>query len=109
MVEGFLYVMRRIWYFSYKKHQFAVQTNIVKLSLGDLSDVGTPGPIPNPEVKHVSADGTWRATSRESRSLPRGFSLSFTAAQLGGFYFLIFSCGGFIFHKTALANIQILV
>ena len=43
-------------------------------SLGDLSDVGTPGPIPNPEVKHVSADGTWRATSWESRSLPRGFS-----------------------------------
>jgi hypothetical protein len=35
--------------------------------------VGTPGPIPNPEVKHASADGTWRATSRESRSLPRGF------------------------------------
>jgi hypothetical protein len=44
------------------------------MSLGDLSDVGTPGPIPNPAVKHVSADGTWRATSRESRSLPRGFS-----------------------------------
>ena len=80
MVEGFLYVMRRIWYFSYKKHQFAVQTNIVKLSLGDLSDVGTPGPIPNPEVKHVSADGTWRATSWESRSLPRGFSFNRTRA-----------------------------
>ena len=47
--------------------------NLVKLSLGDLSDMGTPGPIPNPEVKHISADGTWRATSRESRSLPRGF------------------------------------
>jgi hypothetical protein len=46
----------------------------VKLSLGDLSDVGTPGPIPNPVVKHISADGTWRATSWESRSLPRGFS-----------------------------------
>ena len=74
MVEGFLYVIRRNWYFSYKtKHQFAVQTNIVKLSLGDLSDVGTPGPIPNPVVKHVSADGTWRATSWESRSLPRDF------------------------------------
>ena len=73
MVEGFLYVMRRIWYFSYKTNIIAVQTNIVKLSLGDLSDVGTPGPIPNPEVKHVSADGTWRATSWESRSLPRDF------------------------------------
>ena len=31
------------------------------------------GPIPNPVVKDVSADGTWRATSRESRSMPRGF------------------------------------
>ena len=47
-------------------------TGLVKKSLGDLSDVGTPGPIPNPVVKDVSADGTWRATSRESRSLPKG-------------------------------------
>jgi hypothetical protein len=35
--------------------------------------VGTPGHIPNPVVKDVSADGTWRATSWESRSLPRDF------------------------------------
>ena len=54
----------------------AIQSKLVKMSLGDLSGVGTPGPIPNPEVKHVSADGTWRATSRESRSLPRGFSFN---------------------------------
>ena len=53
----------------------AIQSNIVKTSLGDLCGRGTPGPIPNPVVKPVSADGTWRATSRESRSLPRGFSL----------------------------------
>ena len=33
----------------------------------------TPGPIPNPEVKLVSADGTWWETAWESRSLPRGF------------------------------------
>jgi hypothetical protein len=46
------------------------------MSLGDLSDGGTPGHIPNPEVKPVSADGTWRETSRESRSLPRGFSFN---------------------------------
>ena len=38
-----------------------------------MSDEGTPGPIPNPEVKLVSADGTWRAASWESRSLPRNF------------------------------------
>ena len=31
----------------------------------------TPGPIPNPEVKPSSADGTARATGWESRSLPR--------------------------------------
>jgi hypothetical protein len=37
---------------------------------GDLSDEGTPGPIPNPEVKLVSADGTWWVTAWESRSLP---------------------------------------
>ena len=54
--------------------QHAIQSNVVKTSLGDLSGRGTPGPIPNPVVKPVSADGTWRATSWESRSLPRGFS-----------------------------------
>ena len=39
--------------------------------LGDWSDEGTPGPISNPAVKLVSADGTWRGASWESRSLPR--------------------------------------
>ena len=43
--------------------------------LGDLSDVGTPGYIPNPVVKDVSADGTWGVTPWESRSLPRDFFL----------------------------------
>ena len=47
--------------------------NFVKMSLGDWSDGGTPGNIPNPVVKPVSADGTWRVTSWESRSLPRDF------------------------------------
>ena len=81
-------MMRRTWYFSNIHHQYQLlfSDNFVKLSLGDLSDVGTPGPIPNPEVKHVSADGTWRATSWESRSLPRGFSLSFRPPFLGGFF-----------------------
>ena len=45
---------------------------IERISLfGDLSDEGTPGPIPNPEVKLVSADGTWWVTAWESRSLPK--------------------------------------
>ncbi len=76
MVEGFL-----LWCGELGTFQSGNNINLlfsdnffVKLSLGDLSDMGTPGPIPNPEVKHVSADGTWRATSWESRSLPRGFS-----------------------------------
>jgi hypothetical protein len=58
----------------------------VKLSLGDLCGGGTPGPIPNPEVKPVSADGTWRETSRESRSLPRGFSFTIAYAVLSFAY-----------------------
>jgi hypothetical protein len=37
---------------------------------GGHSDGGTPLPIPNREVKPASADGTRRATSRESRSPP---------------------------------------
>ena len=44
-------------------------------SLGDWSDGGTPGHIPNPVVKAVSADGTWGAAPWESRSLPRDFSI----------------------------------
>ena len=43
------------------------------MSLGDISDEGTPGNISNPEVKVVSADGTWGAAPWESRSLPRDF------------------------------------
>ena len=34
---------------------FTVQSK----SLGDWSGGGTPGHIPNPEVKAASADGTW--------------------------------------------------
>jgi hypothetical protein len=45
----------------------------VNMSVGDWSDEGPPGPIPNPEVKLVSADGTWGAAPWESRSLPTGF------------------------------------
>ena len=64
--------------------------------------MGTPGNIPNPAVKHISADGTWLATAWESRSLPRGFSFtkmdrflavfSFKLPDLGVvelFYFLL--------------------
>jgi hypothetical protein len=79
MAEGFI-VVRRTRDFSRsgslisKKH-YSVLTS-EKKSLGDWSDRGTPGHIPNPVVKAVSADGTWGATPRESRSSPRDFSLS---------------------------------
>ena len=51
-------------------------------SLGDWSGGVTPGNIPNPAVKSVSADGTWRATSWESRSSPRDFSFNNSARSL---------------------------
>ena len=53
-----------------------IQLNVKEirnLSLGDYSCEGTPGNIPNPEVKLAHADGTWGAAPWESRSLPRDF------------------------------------
>ena len=41
-----------------------------KRILGDYSVEETPVPIPNTEVKLVSADGTALVTEWESRSLP---------------------------------------
>jgi hypothetical protein len=41
--------------------------------VGDWSDGGTPGLIPNPAVKPVSADGTGTETYWERRSLPTLF------------------------------------
>ena len=58
-----------------------VQKNLVNKSLGDRSDGVTPGNISNPAVKSVSADGTWRATSWESRSLPGDFSFNIFQVQ----------------------------
>jgi hypothetical protein len=55
------------------KSLFGWYLNIDIESLGDWSDRGTPGHIPNPIVKPVSADGTWWVTAWESRSLPRDF------------------------------------
>jgi hypothetical protein len=53
-----------------------LQLIFVDLSLGDRGGGDTPGPIPNPEVKPASADGTWLETAWESRSLPRDFSFN---------------------------------
>ena len=40
---------------------------------GDNGEGDPPVPIPNTEVKPLSADGTWLATARESRSSPGSF------------------------------------
>ena len=45
-------------------------SSIIKSEVGDHRSVGIPGYIPNPAVKRVSADGTWRAASWESKKLP---------------------------------------
>jgi hypothetical protein len=37
---------------------------------GGNNEKDTPVPIPNTEVKLLSADDTWLVTARESRSLP---------------------------------------
>ena len=57
------------------------------MSLGDFCDEGTPGNISNPEVKVVSADGTWGVAPWESRSLPRDFSFNY-CRLIGGILFL---------------------
>ena len=49
-----------------------------------MSDEVTPGPIPNPAVKLVSADGSMWATACKSRSLPEDsflFSYSVTSVM----------------------------
>ena len=69
MIERFVDVVRRT-------RQSLSITYILfttKKSFGDWSDGGTPGHIPNPAVKAVSADGTWGAAPWESRSLPKDF------------------------------------
>ena len=44
---------------------------------GDYGERVPPVPIPNTEVKPLSADGTWLETARESRSSPDSISDSF--------------------------------
>ena len=72
-------MMWRTYYSSRNVLSVTVQDQLVNKSLGDWSGGVTPGNIPNPAVKSVSADGTWRATSWESRSLPRDFSFNYHA------------------------------
>ena len=44
--------------------------NLTRQCFGGFSGEGTPGPIPNPEAKFPSADGTARETGWESRTPP---------------------------------------
>ena len=62
------------------KHQkalFSFEGTKKKVSLKRISGGNgieePPVPIPNTEVKLNCVDGTWRATSRESRTLPDFF------------------------------------
>ena len=48
----------------------SVNDKRIRSEVGDHRSVGIPGNIPNPAVKRVSADGTWRAASWESKKLP---------------------------------------
>ena len=83
MVEG-LHVMRRNWslaFYSVFRVSGCLYNRIypVQKSLGDLCGGGTPGPIPNPEAKPASADGTWGTRPWESRSSPRDLCLRMVA------------------------------
>ena len=73
MIEGLRRDVRNRSVFCKKKKDTTYWDSVkeeIESHVGDQRDVGIPGNISNPEVKHVNADGTWRATSWESRSLP---------------------------------------
>jgi hypothetical protein len=54
---------------------------------GDDSGGDTPVPISNTAVKPSSADGTRRATARESRTSPENLAKALRASTLGAFAF----------------------
>ena len=43
------------------------------VAFGGNSEKVTPVPIPNTEVKLLSAENTWRVTAREHKTLPKQF------------------------------------
>src|SRR5713226_4872529 len=59
---------------SLDEQNHAVSTARAFHNFGGLTGRETPLPIPNREVKPARADGTRRATSRESRSPPINFA-----------------------------------
>ena len=58
----------------------------IDTQLGKNSCGGTPGPIPNPEVKPVNAESTWREASREDRYLPSFFIIFCITLHLGNIF-----------------------
>jgi hypothetical protein len=61
---------------------------VIPQSCGGHSEGETPGPIPNPEVKPLSADGTAREASRESRTPPHISSKEGRSPQGSAFFAL---------------------
>ena len=59
---------------------------------GGDSKEDPPVPMPNTEVKLLNADGTWRATARESRKLPQ-YTRKTEAYCFGFFVCEIFAFG----------------
>ncbi len=62
-------------------------SGLVREKCSDYSGEDPPVPIPNTEVKLLSADDTWRVTSREIRS-----SLLFLFFEIPDAAFSDFSC-----------------
>ena len=61
----FIFVRLLFWYIHYLSFQRIISLNF----LCDYSEVDTPGPIPNPAVKHFSADDS----ESENRTLQSFF------------------------------------
>ena len=61
--------------------QFSGNEIKVNTISGGNSKRDPPVPIPNTEVKPLSADGTWLETARESRSSPDSIFLSSSMAE----------------------------
>ena len=70
MIEGLICDVRNREVFREEGTAYWDRKGYRKSQVGDDRSVGIPGNIPNPEVKRVSADGTWRAASWESKKLP---------------------------------------
>ncbi len=61
---------------NHTQHPTPTRANLGSQSYGGHSDRETPGPIPNPEVKPSSADGTAPEREWESRTPPNNFHTS---------------------------------